>query len=107
MSPRELRIDDALGKASITIEPVEDPEELRERLRREESAHKFEIVKNYSLLFVFLAVVISIGAISTYDVAIDTAANPDTKRWAQTVLSSLCTGGLSFLAGLAIAKKPR
>ncbi len=105
--PRELRIDEALGRASISIEPEETPEELHERLRRERDAHRFELTKNYVLLFTLLIAVISVGAMSVFEAVFDNSVTPDTKRWAQTVLSSLFTGGLSFLAGLAVARKSK
>ena len=105
--PGEIRIDDALRRASISIEPEENPEKRTERLRRERAEARFELVKRYVLFFVFVVALALVGAISAYEATVDVTATPETKRWAQTVLSALLTGALSFIVGHATARRER
>ena len=103
--PGEIRIDDALGRASISIEPEENPEERAERLKRERAEGRFELFKRYVLFIVFITALTAVGAVSAYEAAFDPGASADTKRWAQTVLSALLTGAVSFIVGQATAQR--
>lgn len=103
--PGEIRIDDALGRATISIEPEENGDERAARLEQEREEARFDLMKRRVLFFVFLAALTAVGAISGYGAAFDASASADTKRWAQTVLSALLTGALSFVVGQATATR--
>ena len=105
--PQVIQIDEALSRASISIEPEETPEEHRERLRRERGEARFELMKRYVLFVVFLVALLAVGAISAHEAVFNAGASADTKRWAQTVLSSLLTGALSFVVGQATASRKK
>lgn len=103
--PGEIRIDDALGRATISIEPEETLDERSARLERERNEARFDLMKRRVLFFVFLVAVAALGAVSGYEAVFDASASADTKRWAQTVLSALLTGALSFIVGQATAHR--
>ncbi|RVU19770.1 hypothetical protein [Methylobacterium oryzihabitans] len=105
--PNEIRLDEALGDAVIRIEPRENSDDRAERLRRERAESRFELAKRYVSLGMFCTGIIAITTVSVYVAAFDPSASPDTKRWAQLTVSSIITGGLSFILGQATASKSR
>jgi uncharacterized membrane protein YgcG len=93
-----------LGRASISIDPEESPEEHTARIAKEQREATFEIVKGYVLFFVIVIAIILIGALCAYEAAFDSTATVDTKRVAWTILSALFTGSVSFVLGQRSAK---
>ena len=49
-----------------------------------------------------LAGIVAVGAIAAYEGFWDAGAPPETKRWGQTILPAIMTGGISFVAGRKI-----
>ncbi|MBW0003459.1 MAG: hypothetical protein JO216_08225 [Hyphomicrobiales bacterium] len=103
--PEQIDISTLLTRASINIDPEESPDARVGRLQRESAQHRFEIVKGYVLLFGVLAGIALVGGLCAYEGIFDPSASADTKRWAQTTLSALFTGSITFLLGQKTAKK--
>jgi hypothetical protein len=101
----QIDINTALGKrASISIDPEETAAEHAARIKREADAARFELVKDYVLLFTTLFVLLALGAVCLYEAIWDQNASPETKRLAWTLLTSLFTGSVSFALGQRSAK---
>jgi hypothetical protein len=106
--PGEINIDDVLKRrASINIDPEETPAERSARLQNEDRQARFEMVKNYVVFFAVLIGIVLVGSLCTYEAVFNAVASAETKRWAQTTLSALFTGSVSFVLGQMTAKKPR
>jgi hypothetical protein len=99
--PHQIGIDEVLvDRTTITIDAQETAEELQARIKREGRQHTFEMVRNY----VVLGVILILGAASLYEAVFDATASPETKRWAQTVLTALFSGSVSFVLGQISAR---
>ena len=99
--PQQIGIDELLvDRTTITIDAQETAEERQARLMREGRQHTFEMVRSY----VVLGVILILGAASLYEAILDTTASPETKRWAQTVLTALFSGSVSFVLGQISAR---
>ncbi len=102
--PQQLRIDDALDRASITIGSPETPEERQHRLDRDREKQRYELFKSYVVFIGLFSTLTAVAAVCLYAAVFDQAASPDTKRWAQTVLSAILAGAISFVVGQSTAK---
>ena len=99
--PHQIGIDEVLvDRTTITIDAQETAEERQARIKREGRQHTFEMVRNY----VVLGVILILGAASLYEAVFDATASPETKRWAQTVLTALFSGSVSFVLGQISAR---
>ncbi|SRR6266852_167236 len=108
MAPQELDLNDLLGKrATISVEPEETLDERVARLKKEGREHAVEMVKGCVVFVVIILALISIGGLCAYEGFFDAAASNDTKRWAQTTLSALFAGSVSFVLGQVTAKKTK
>jgi hypothetical protein len=105
--PQELDVNTMLTRASIVIDPEETKEERDARLKQERREHTIEMVKGGVLFVVILLALIAIGVLCAYEGAFDGTASADTKRWAQTTLSALFAGSVSFVLGQMTAKKTK
>ena len=105
MAPIDLDLNAMFGRASVQVDPEETPEEHTARLGQERADATLRRVKEYVVFFVIIGALIALGALCTYEGIIDASASADTKRWAQTTLSALFAGSLSFALGQATAKK--
>ena len=103
--PEQVDIKTLLTRASISIDPEESSDERIGRLEREYAEHRFEIVKGYALFFGVLAAIVVVGGLCAYEGIFDASASADTKRWAQTTLSALFAGSITFILGQKTAKK--
>jgi hypothetical protein len=104
--PNEVNLDEILGRASIAVEPEETVEDLA-RLKKEGREHTVELVKGCVVFALIILALISIGALCVYEGFLNSAASSDTQRWAQTTLSALFAGCVSFVLGQMTAKKAR
>jgi hypothetical protein len=86
----------------VSVKPEEHPDERSARLRTEARQALIEDCKGVAVFVVLLLAVIAVGAIAAYEGLWDAGASPDTRRWSQTVLSALVTGGISFVVGRKI-----
>jgi hypothetical protein len=93
------------GRASVQVEPEEAVEERNARLAQEKADAKLVRVKAYVVFFVIVTALIVVGTLCIYAGIFDPTASADTKRWAQTLLSALFAGSVSFVLGQATAKK--
>jgi hypothetical protein len=102
---QELDINAMFNRASVTIEPDEDPVERDARLEQDKGDRKARRMMNFVVFVVIIASLIAIGGLCAYEGIFDPLATPDTKRWAQTALSALFTGAVSFVLGQSTATK--
>jgi hypothetical protein len=105
--PQEVDINLMLARASIAIDPEETTDERVARLKRESREHVFEMVKGFIVFVVVVAALLSIGGVCAYKGLFDSAASVETQRWAQTTLSALFAGSVSFVLGQMTVKKAR
>jgi hypothetical protein len=102
MPNQKIGIDELLvDRTTITIDAQETAEDRQARIKREGRQHTFEMVRNY----VVLGVTLIVGAACLYEAVFDAAASADTKRWAQTALTALFSGSVSFVLGQISARK--
>jgi hypothetical protein len=91
---------DLQGQVSLT--PEEHADDRAARLKTERRGDLIRDCKDIVVIVVFtvlLMAIIIVGAIAAYEALWDASASPDTKRWSQTVLSSVMAGGISFVVG--------
>jgi len=91
-------------KGQVSVKPEEHPEERLARLRSEQRGAAIEDYKGVAVFTVLLLGITGVGMLSAYEGFFDATASADTRRWSQTVLSSLMTGAVSFVVGRKIAK---
>lgn len=102
---QEIDLNAMFGKrATITIDPEETAEAHSARIKKEKQEATYELVKAYVLLFVIIAVILSVGGLCVYEAVFDLSATADTKRLAWTWLSSLVTGTITFVLGQKTAR---
>lgn len=82
----------------------EHPADRESRLERENSSHQSVIVTGYVKLGLTVALLLAIGGAALHKGIFDPKATPEERKWGTTVLTSLVTGGLGFLAGEKIGK---
>ncbi len=100
----ELDINKILGRGELRVTPEEHPDDRSVRLKAEARATLIEHCKSVVLFVVVLVVVLALGGLCVYVVFFDKTATPDAQRWAQTSLTALASGSISFLFGRAIGK---
>jgi predicted nucleic acid-binding Zn ribbon protein len=105
MPPTDLDLNAMFGRASVQVDPEETDEERAARLKQEIANAKLARVKEYVVFFVVVGALIAVGVLCAYEGFLDPAASADTKRWAQTTLSALFAGSLSFVLGQATARR--
>lgn len=94
-----------LLKGQLSVTPEEHPDDRAARLEREKRDARLESYKGVATFCALLGSLISVAAVCVYVSVFDPNASADSKRWAQTVLSSLATGAASFVAGRKIGSK--
>jgi hypothetical protein len=116
VDPVELNFDPSLGgQLEFSLKPEEHPDNRAARLKLEfeEQAAKRRLegrtalIEDYKGVAVFVVILVSIlalGILCAYEGIFDPNASTDTKRWAQTVLSAVVSGGLSFVVGRKVGK---
>jgi hypothetical protein len=91
-------------RGQISVTPEEDPDEKAARLKAEARSAMIEDWKGIATFTVLLLGLCATGCLSAYEGFFDPSSSADTKRWSQTVLSSLVTGGISFVIGRKMGK---
>ncbi|MDC7786256.1 hypothetical protein PQJ75_01390 [Rhodoplanes sp. TEM] len=102
---QELDVNDMFARASITIAPEETAEERTVRLGKDDREHRIEHVKGMIVFGLIVLALVLIGGLCAYEAVFDAAASADTRRWAQTTLSALFAGSVSFVLGQMTAKR--
>jgi hypothetical protein len=103
MPPDQIDVSGSL-KGQVSVTPEEHPEERAARLRAEQRGALIEDCKGVAVFVMLLAGIVAIGILSAHQGFLDPNASADTRRWAQTVLSALVTGGISFVIGRKVGK---
>ncbi len=88
----------------VSISPAESPEEQAVRLRAEARAALLQHIKEmvtFSAVFLLLT---GVTAVCIYSILFDKMASAETQKWAQTALTVLVSGSVSFLFGRALGK---
>ena len=92
-------------RGHVTVTPEEHSDDRKLRLKNEERSAWIEDCKGVAVFATLLILLVGIVGLSSYEGFFDAAASPDTRRWAQTVLSSVVTGAISFVVGRKIGGK--
>ena len=87
MQPQQIDISGTLA-GQISVTPPEAPEDAA--LRRK---------KNWMIFVVVMGSIILIAALAAYEGLFNSTASSATYQWGRTILSSLFTGGISFVLG--------
>lgn len=94
-----------LKKGTVEIgRPDESAEELAARLRIEGRKAAIEDFKGAALFVTLLVGIVAVALLCVYLIVFDQTASAESKRWAQTVLTGIVTGAVSFLVGRALPK---
>lgn len=101
----ELDLRSILTVSDVTIEPSERDDERAARLAAEKRSKCLEDLKATVVFFVILALLLTVAGLCAYVIFFDKTASPDAQKWAQTALTALLSGGVSFLFGRALASK--
>ncbi len=105
MPPRDAIDLLSLLGGQVTITPEENEQVRSHRLYIEARAARIEAWQGVTVFVTILAGTVTIAALAAYEALFDVTASPDSRHWAQTALTSLLTGALSFLAGKKIGAK--
>lgn len=89
----------------VSIKPAEHSDERAARLKAEARQGLIEDCKGVAVFIVLLLAIVAVGGVAAYEGLLDTSASPDTRRWSQTILSALMSGGISFIVGRKIGSK--
>lgn len=103
MATDQLDIGGSL-RGQVSVTPEEHPEDRAARLGKEKRAACIEDCKGVAVFTVLLLGIVGIAILSAYEGFLDAAASSDTKRWAQTVLSTVLAGSISFVIGRKVGK---
>jgi hypothetical protein len=101
--PSELDLNQLVKKGTVELGPEEHPEDRASRLRREERRDKAEHFKSLTLFALAVVGIVAVGALCG-NVAFDGRSDPETRKWAQTMLTALLSGVISFLFGRALPR---
>lgn len=92
-------------QGQVTLTPEEHPDDRSARLKTEARREFIHDCKEVVLFVLLSCGVVLVGLVAAYEGVWDMSATPETKRWGQTVLSALMTGGISFVVGRKIGGK--
>ena len=101
--PGQLEVDQLVKKGTLELGRDETPEERAARLRSEERRDRVEHFKEVTLFVVAVGGIVVLGAVCGW-VALDAQADAETRKWAQTLLTAIVSGGLAFLFGRALPR---
>jgi hypothetical protein len=82
---------------------IEEADERAVRLGNTRRARWLADIKAAILFVVVLAGIVAIALVCARIVFLDATASAEARRWAETVLTALVSGGLSYLVGRAIS----
>jgi len=83
----------------VSVKPEEHPDDRALRLKTEHRQAVIADFQNVAIFITLLIAIIFVGALAAYEGILDPTATPDSKRWAQTILSAILAGGISFVVG--------
>jgi hypothetical protein len=105
MPADHLNIHAEVPRGQVTLIPDEHSDDRAARLRTEARRDLIRDCTDLIVFIVLMVAIVTVGVIGAYEGFWDTSASPETKRWSQTVLSAVMTGGISFVAGRKIGNK--
>ena len=94
---------DLQGQVSLT--PEEHHEDRAVRLKTAARRDLLDDCKDVIVFVVLFVAIVGVSGIAAYEGFWDTTASVEAKRWGQTILSAVMTGGISFVAGRKIGSK--
>jgi hypothetical protein len=92
-------------QGQVSLSPEEHADDRAARLRSETRRDLIRDCTDVVVFAVLMVAIVAVGIIAAYEGFWDVGASPDTKRWSQTILSAVMTGGISFVAGRKIGSK--
>ncbi len=93
MQRQQIDISGTLA-GQISVTPPEAPEDAALRRR-----------KDWTVFVVVIGAIILIAMLAAYEGFFDGAASAATQQWGRTLLSSLFTGGISFVVGQKLGER--
>jgi hypothetical protein len=99
MPADEINVNATVLNGEISVKPEEHPADRALRLKTEHRQTVISDFQNVAIFVTLLLGIILVGGLAGYEGVVDPAASSDTKRWGQTVLSAILTGGISFVVG--------
>lgn len=100
-----LNINGELDAGQVSITPEEHADDRATRLEATKRQAKIRDYSDLAVFVVLLVAIVTVGIIAAYEGFGDGSASPETRRWGQTILSALMSGGISFVAGRKIGSK--
>jgi hypothetical protein len=108
-APVDLNQLAASERYAVEIHTIEQVEELRSRLRREEAEteHKLAIERveaahRRRIFWAVFSVVVLAGVASMWIVLFESDVSPETEAWARTVASAIVAGLVGYFGGSAV-----
>lgn len=89
----------------VTVTPEEHPDDRALRLENERRTAQIQAWQGVAVFATLLLLLIAITVISAYKGLFDAGASAETQRWAQTILSAVVAGTVSFFVGRKIGSK--
>ncbi len=102
-APGQIDVSGSL-KGQVSVKPDEHDDERTARLRAEQRGALIDDCKGIAVFVAILLSILAIGALTRWEGFFDVSASADTRRWSQTILSALMTGGLGFVLGRKAGK---
>ena len=99
MSER-LDLNQLVKRGTVELGPEEHPEERAARLGRDRRRD----LREHILFFAVLVGLLATGTAAAWVVLLDRNADPETRKYAQTLLTLLVSGGAGFLFGRALPR---
>jgi hypothetical protein len=93
-------------QGQVTVTPEEHPDERALRIATARRQGVIEDCKGIAVFAVLLVAIVAIGSLAAYEGVFDSGASVDTRKWAQTLLVAVLTGGISFVVGRKVGGKP-
>lgn len=99
----QLDLNQLVKKGTVELGSEEHPEERAARLRREERRDKADHFKGLALFALAVLGILVVGGLCG-KAAFDSQSDAETRKWAQTMLTALVSGVISFLFGRALPR---
>ena len=105
MSGNQINLNDALPpRATLKIDPQEDPTELAARVRAESRRKFIDDCKGVAVFVVILLGLLFLGVLAAYEGFFNSKASPEVQHWGVVALTTLLTSSVTFLLGRAVGK---
>jgi hypothetical protein len=101
-----IRNNTSQGITGFDIKPAEHPDDRASRIKQSEADAHIRRIKEVALFFAGLLLVLVIFGIAA-TVVLNTNSSADDKKWATSILSSIVTGTIAFLAGKSLKENDK